>query len=82
MQIANFGFGIDFIRSRMITYAILYHFPVNFAYGSEMWSARFLLFMRQTRSIRTILEVCEIPIFASFTIALAMFFHVSSQEFE
>jgi len=56
---ANYGFGIDFIWSRTITYAIIYHFPVKFVYGSKMWSARCLLFMRQTRSIHTILEVCE-----------------------
>ena len=34
-------------------------FKKNFAYGSEMWPARYLLFLRQTGSRHTSLEVCK-----------------------
>jgi len=37
---------------------ILYRFSQNFACGSEMWSHRSLLFVRQTESTLPILEVC------------------------
>ena len=37
---------------------ILYRFSPNFACGSEMWSLRRLLFVRQTGSSLPILEVC------------------------
>jgi len=42
----------------MITSTILYWFSPNFACGSEMWSLRLLLFIRQTGSSLPILEVC------------------------
>jgi len=41
-----------------ITSTILYRFSPNFACGSEMFSHRRLLFVRQTGSSFTILEVC------------------------
>ena len=42
----------------IITSTILYWFSPNFACGSEMWSHRRLLFVRQTWSSLPILEVC------------------------
>ena len=48
----------DRIGSRTITSTILYRFSPNFACGSEMWSHRRLLFVRQTGSSLPILEVC------------------------
>jgi len=41
-----------------ITSTILYRFSPNFARGSEMWSHRHLLFVRQTGSSLPILEAC------------------------
>jgi len=41
-----------------ITSTILYRFSPNFACGSEMWSLRRLLFMRQTGSSLPISEMC------------------------
>jgi len=46
-----------FIRLR-ITSTILNRFSLNFACGSEIWSLRRKLFMRQTGSSLPILEVC------------------------
>ena len=48
------------IGCRTITSAILYRFSPNFACGSEMWFFRTLLFLEQTGSRLTILEVCKI----------------------
>jgi len=45
------------IGSRTITSTILYRFSPNFACGSEIWSLRRLLFVRQTGSSFPILEV-------------------------
>ena len=41
-----------------ITSTILYQFSPNFACGSEMWSFRQLLFVRQTGNSLPILQVC------------------------
>jgi len=41
-----------------ITSTIPHQFSPNFAFGSEMWSFRRLLFVRQTGSIFSILEMC------------------------
>jgi len=46
------------IGRRTITSTILYRFSPNFACGSEMWSLRRLLFVRQTGSSLPILEMC------------------------
>jgi len=46
------------VSCRTITSTILYRFSRNFARGSEMWSHRRLLFVRQTESSLPILEVC------------------------
>jgi len=42
----------------IIVSTIFYRFSGNFACGSEMWLLRHLLFVRQTGSSFTILEVC------------------------
>ena len=41
----------------LITSTILFRFSSNFAYGSKMWSLRRLLFVRQTGSSLSILEM-------------------------
>ena len=48
------------IGCRTITSAILYRFSPNFACRSEMWLFRTLLFLGQTGSSLTILEMCKI----------------------
>jgi len=50
-------FGIDFISSQMITYAVPYWFSLNFAYSLETWSTQCLLLLWQTGSIRPIFMV-------------------------
>ena len=48
------------ISCRTITSAILYRFSPNFAYRSEMWLFRTLLFLGQTGSSLPILEMCKV----------------------
>ena len=51
--------GIERLRAQFFT---IFYKTLCTAYGSEMWSARCLLFLRLTGSRHTIIEVCEFRI--------------------
>jgi len=71
----HFAICVCLITARLLIDYVRNSLPIspNFVCGSEMWSDRHLLFVKQTGSSYLISEMCEFPILAVFRLWLPRF---------